>query len=513
MNAEGGGADLTKRSPGNSPPAAKQPWWKFSPPLNDQGLAMYPKQGIPVLLFLFVFALVMDNGFKLMTDTISRSLDISLNSASLQATIPGIIIGVGAVVYAALADSFPIRRLMIIAVILMSVGSIIGVILQSSFAGVLAGRIIQTTGLAAAETLYVIWATKHFSGDEQKRYLGFSTAAFQASMLFGALGAGFISGIGWQIFFLINLVALVAIPFIIKYVPAEESGHGKLDILGLFLVGVFAASLVMFMQDFNWWYMLPAVVSIVWLVVHVKRDPNALITPAFFADQRYTLILVVVFLVYLVQLGYQVLFPALVADVYGGDFERASWLMAPGYVVAILVGVFTGNIAKFLSSKAAITLAVIMVSVGLLVAALAVGHWVGFYVISMMLFGSGFALMYAPMLSTAVRDVPQDKAGIAIGFYNLVINMAIPIGIAVGTRLQAANLNLTGFAGQSNEVEPCTGDACTTAASQTSFGSALLILAFIAIIALVLYRVFIRILDRADVRNGYVPPTDAPLVH
>ncbi|MFZ2509726.1 MAG: MFS transporter [Gordonia sp. (in: high G+C Gram-positive bacteria)] len=491
----------------------KQPWWRFSPPLNDHGLAANPKQGIPVLLFLFVFALVMDNGFKLMTDTISRSLDISLNTASLQATIPGIIIGVGAVVYAALADSFPIRRLMIIAVILMSIGSVVGVVLQGSFGGVLTGRIIQTAGLAAAETLYVIWATKHFSGDEQKRYLGFSTAAFQASMLFGALGAGFIAGIGWQIFFLINLIALLAIPFIIKYVPAEEVGHGKLDIVGLFLIAVFAATLVMFMQDFNWWYLLPAVAGMVLFVRHVKRSPNALITPAFFADKRYSLILVVVFLTYLVQLGYQVLFPALVQDVYGGNLAHSSWLMAPGYVVAILVGVFTGNIAKFLPSKPAIIIAIVLVAVGLIIGALAVGGWKGWYVISMMCFGSGFALMYAPLLSTAVRDVPSEKTGIAIGFYNLVINMAVPIGIAVGTRLQAANLGLTGFIGQSTEASPCAGDGCTAAASQTSFGSALLILAVIAILALVLYLVFIRILEAADARAGHVPPADAPAVH
>ena len=200
------------------------------------GLALHPKKAVPVLLFLFVFSLIIDNGFKLMSPSIADSLDISETTVSLQATLPGILIGIGAVVYAALSDSISIRRLMLFAIVVMSIGSIIGFALQETFAGVLTGRMIQTAGLAAAETLYVIWATKHFEGDEQKKYLGFSTAAFQLSLLLGAVGGGFMATyIGWQAFFLLNLIALLCIPFILKNVPAEETGETSLDIFGLFL--------------------------------------------------------------------------------------------------------------------------------------------------------------------------------------------------------------------------------------------------------------------------------------
>ncbi len=35
---------------------------------------------------------------------------------------------------------------------------------------------------------------------------------------------------------------------------------------------------------------------------------------------------------------------------------------------------------------------------------------------------SGFALMYAPLVNTALQNIPAAKSGIAIGFYNLTIN-------------------------------------------------------------------------------------------
>lgn len=453
------------------------------------GRALHPRAAVPVLLTLFVFSLIMDNGFKLLSPSIATSLGLSENTVSLQATLPGILIGVGAVVYAALSDSVSIRTLMIFAVIVMAVGSLIGFALQGSFAGVLTGRIIQTCGLAAAETLYVIWATKHFEGDEQKKYLGYSTAAFQLSLLLGAVGSGFIATyIGWTAFFLVNLVALLTIPFILKYVPAEDTGQSHLDVFGLFLVALIAAGIVLFMQDFNWWFLLPAVAGIAVFAWHISVHPDALITRDFFANRRYTMMLVVVFVIYSVQLGYQFIFPFIIKGLYGWRLSDVALLLVPGYTAAVIVGAMSGKIAQFLSSKRAIVTAMTMIAVALVIPALLVGGWVGTFAISMVLFGSGFALMYAPLLSTAIRDVPKTKGGIAIGFYNLIINMAVPIGIAFAAKLLTLNLTLTSFTGQSPK--------------EASYGSVLLILAIITGLAVLLYLVCIRVLERDDARRS-----------
>lgn len=456
-------------------------------------LALDPRRAVPVLLFLFVFSLIMDNGFKLMSPSIASSLGLSENTVSLQATLPGILIGVGAVVYAALSDSISIRKLMVFAVIVMSIGSVIGFALQGSFGGMLTGRIIQTCGLAAAETLYVIWVTKHFEGDEQKKYLGYSTAAFQLSLLLGALGGGFISTyIGWTAFFLVNLVVLGTIPFILKNVPVEQTAETHLDVFGLFLVAVIGTGIVMFMQDFNWWYLLPAVTGIAVFIRHIRTHPDALITMDFFKNKQYTTMLVVVFVVYSVQLGYQFVFPFIIKGIYGWKLSDVSLLLVPGYTAAVVVGALSGRIAQYLSSKQAIVTAMAMIALALLAPAFLVGGWVGTFAISMVLFGSGFALMYAPLLSTAIRDVPRAKGGIAIGFYNLVINMAVPIGIAYAAKLVSLDLSLTSFAGESPE--------------EARYGSVLLILATIAALALLLYRVAIRVLERDDARTAGVGP-------
>ena len=223
-----------------------------SPQDKRTGSAVNPKVAVPILLFVFVFSLVIDNGFKTMTMPIAQALDISVKTASLQASLAGVIIGIGAVVYAALADSISIRKLMLTGVVLIAVGSLLAFAFSSFWPMVLTGRLIQTAGLAAAETLYVIYVTKHLSEDDQKTYLGFSTAAFQAGLLIGALTSGFISTyVSWTAMFLIPLILILAIPPIIKLVPEDEAVEGHLDALGLFFIAVFATGLTMFMQEFN----------------------------------------------------------------------------------------------------------------------------------------------------------------------------------------------------------------------------------------------------------------------
>lgn len=436
-----------------------------------KGAALNPKRAVPVLLFVFVFALVIDNGFKTMTMPMAEGLGIPDNTASLQASLAGVIIGIGAVVYAALADSISIRKLMLTGVILVIVGSIMGFVFSGSWPLVLTARLIQTSGLAAAETLYVIYVTKHLSEKDQKTYLGFSTAAFQAGLLIGALTSGFVSTyISWTAMFLIPLILVLTVPAIYKMIPEDEAVEGHLDVMGLFLIAVFATSLTMFMQAFNWLWLIPAVLGLIAFIWHVKSANQPLVKPEFFTNGRYVWTLAFVFLVYSTQMGYISLLPYAANELHGMSIDEASLLMIPGYTCAILVGVFSGKIGKFMSSRTTVYTGGAMIAGSLLIAALFVHVHVAVLAVTIVAFASGFALMYAPLVNTALTYITAAKSGIAIGFYNLTINIAIPLGIAYTFKL----LDVT-----------------------SGFNTTLWVLAAVAIVGLVIYVVT----DQAMAKN------------
>ncbi|MBP3088090.1 MFS transporter [Corynebacterium sp. sy017] len=449
-----------------------------------------PKAAVPILLFCFVFSLVVDNGFKFMTKPIAEDLSLSPSTASLQATLAGIVIGIGAVVYAALADAISIRKLMIAGISMVALGSILGFAFQNVWPMVLAGRVIQTTGLAAAETLYVIYVTKYLSEKDQKTYLGFSTSSFQAAMLIGTLTSGFIATyISWTAMFLISCALVLAIPFLIKTVPPQAKTSAHVDILGLLFIAVIATSVILYIQAFNAVFLIPIAVGIVLFAAHVKYNKNALVKPEFFSNAQYILILLIVLIVYSVQLGYTaILLPYMVDSLHGINLSGASYILAPGYICAILAGIFAGRVGRVLSSHRTIILGLVLITAALILPAIFIDAPVAVLVVSMILFPTGFATIYAPLVSTSVSRISAEKSGVAIGFYNLTINIAIPVGIAYSAKL--LELAPTGLA----FLSYVPGGAATP--EQQTAATLLWILAFIALGGMVLYLATSKIIHR-----------------
>lgn len=306
-----------------------------------------PKAAVPVILFTFVFCLVIDNGFKFMTKPIAEDLGLSLTTASLQATLAGIVIGIGAVVYAALADSISMRKLLVAGIAMIALGSAIGF-------------------------------------------------AFQGALLIGTLTSGIMATyVSWTAMFLVSLLLIAAVPVILKKVPDSASVRSHLDVFGLFLIAV--------------------------------------------------------------------------------------------------VGALSGKVGKVLSSRNTIIAALLLIAAALILPALFVGQSVAVIVISMLLFPSGFALIYAPLVATAVGDIPPEKSGVAIGFYNLVINIAVPVGIAYTAKL--VDLGPTFLSG----LSPAANGA------EAVVATVLWILAGIVLVGLAIWLVADGVLSRREAVRETVP--------
>ncbi|MDY3278080.1 MAG: MFS transporter, partial [Staphylococcus chromogenes] len=395
------------------------------------------KRAVPILLFLFVFSLVIDNSFKLISVAIADDLNISVTTVSWQATLAGLVIGIGAVVYASLSDAISIRTLFIYGVCLIIIGSIIGYVFQHQFAFVLAGRIIQTAGLAAAETLYVIYVAKYLSKDDQKTYLGLSTSSYSLSLVIGTLSGGFISTyLHWTNMFLIALIVVFTLPFLFKLLPKENSvNKAHLDFIGLVLIATIATTVMLFITNFNWLYMVGALIAIAVFAFYIKNAKHPLVDKSFFQNKRYASFLFIVFVMYAIQLGYIFTFPFIMQQIYHFELDTTSLLLIPGYLVAVVTGALSGKIGNYLSSKQATITAITLIALSLILPAFTVGQHVSIFVISMIFFAGSFALMYAPLLNETIRTIDVNMTGVAIGFYNLIINVAVSVGIAIAAAL------------------------------------------------------------------------------
>lgn len=378
------------------------------------------KRAVPILLFLFVFSLVIDNSFKLISVAVADDLNISMTTVSWQTTLAGLVIGIGAVVYSSLSDAISIRTLFIYGVCLIIIGSVIGYIFQHQFTVILAARIIQTAGLAAAETLYMIYVAKYLSKDDQKTYLGLSTSSYSLSLVIGTLSGGFISTyLHWTNMFLLALIVVFTLPFLFKLLPKEDFvNRTHLDFIGLILIATIATTILLFITNFNWLYMVAALVVIAIFTFHIKNAKHPLVDKSCFQNKRYASYLFIV--LYAIQLGYIFTFPFIMQQIYHFKLDTTSLLLIPGYLVAVVIGALSGKIGHFLSSKQAIITAIVLIAFSLLLPSLTVRTHVSIFVISMILFAGSFALMYAPLLNETIRIIDIKLTGVAIGFYNLI---------------------------------------------------------------------------------------------
>ncbi|MEK3750636.1 MFS transporter [Paenibacillus sp. FSL E2-8871] len=438
------------------------------------------KKAVPITLLLFLLCLIIDNSFKIVSVDMAKDFNISATTVSWQATLAGLVIGIGAVVYAALADSISFRKLFTAGIILICVGSVMGYVFQHSFLLVVISRLIQTAGLASAETLYVIFVTKHLPANEQKKFLGLSTSSFALSQLIGALTGGYISTyFHWTMLFLVSLVTLLTLPFILKYLPKEEAKNSHVDVFGLFLVGTISASLLLYITDFNWMYLLLFVVAIILFLTYISKNSKAFIGISFFKNKQFISLLGVAFVIYSVQLAYIFLFPFLLEKIYGLKLDTISLLLIPGYIGATLVGALSGKFAKFLGSKQCITIAMSCIVVSLLLGAFFIQTSVVVFVISMVLFSSSFAFMYAPILDSCIRTIEKEKKGTAVGFFNLTLNVAMSIGIAYTAAMMDHSAMRRSFLG------------ITSNSDASMFSNILFTLVFITLFSLSLYWLFV----------------------
>src|SRR5699024_467889 len=162
-------------------------------------------------------------------------------------------------------------------------------------------------------------------------------------------------------------------PFVIKYVPKEEQQKGYIDVIGLFLIGVTAAALMMYVSTYNWLYLLAVVVALVVFLLYIAKANKAFIHISFFQNHHFNSIMFVAFIIYSVQLAYIFMFPFIMESIFDIRLDIVSLLLIPAYVLSAIVGASSGTIAKYLNSRQAISLSILLIGVSVLAAGLFMG--------------------------------------------------------------------------------------------------------------------------------------------
>lgn len=387
-------------------------------------------KALPALLVIFIFSILCLQAFNLVFNTIGEQLNAP-DKASLITAIPGIVLGIVCVIYGSLGDFVSLRKMMMAGMVLIVVGSLLGLLLSVNVWVVIVARAIQTAGTQVAGSVFLVVATKYVPGPKKVVYFGVFTAAYQLSTAIGVLAGGFLVAVNWKFLFAIPLLSVLFIPILLRNLPDSSRAGAHIDVPGFLLAGITIASLVLFFNTMNWWFLAGFAVLAVGFVVYISKAREPFVTPAFFANGPYLMAVSLIFLFYFGNYAMTPLFNEVGGTLYGYDTRQMSLVLLAGYIVATVMGVSSGAIVGKIGRGPGILLAGGLLTAGAFLAAFTVEKGVVMIGVSAVVFFAGLGMTYAPVVDTVMGTVDVSESGRAVGMNDLLMNVSPSIAIAL----------------------------------------------------------------------------------
>lgn len=346
-----------------------------------------------------------------------------------------------------IADHFGYKRTYLLALAVFTTGSFLCGIAWNENA-LIAFRIIQGAGAGFLMPVGMAIITREFPPERRGIALGFWSIATAASVSFGPLIGGYlIDNFSWHTIFYVNVpVGLIGIFATVVIQREYKTEHSRsFDFLGFTSVAVFLTFLLLALADGNaswntggWtstFIMTCFVLSGIGLITFLLVDLNVkhpLIELKLLKDFNFGITNIVLFIFGLGMFGSTFLMPLYLQNSLNYTPFQAGLVFLP---VGILQGTMA-PIAGFLSDRvdARIPAAVGVVLLGI---SMYLNYFLSLFSmhsqIMFPLYLRGFAMgmMFTPLSTLALRNVPKHKMAQASGLFNVIRQVGGSFGVAL----------------------------------------------------------------------------------
>ncbi|HET8878765.1 MAG TPA: DHA2 family efflux MFS transporter permease subunit [Arthrobacter sp.] len=336
-------------------------------------------------------------------------------------------------------------------------------------------RVLQGLGAAlmTPQTMAVI--TRIFPPDRRGAAMGIWGATAGVATLVGPiLGGVLVDGLGWEWIFFINIpVGIVGFVLAVRFVPALSTHPHKFDIPGVLLSAVGLFLLVFGIQEgetFNWgtitgpitvWGLIIGGIAV--LVAFVlwqhfnKGEP--LLPLGLFKDRNFSLANVAITTVGFTVTGFSLPLIFYYQVVRGLTPTQSALMMVPMAVISGGLAPVVGRIIDRVNPKYITAAGLVLMSVAL--------FWnsslmhpdtpIWLFLLPSAVLGFANAGIWAPLSSTATRNLPPRQAGAGSGVYNTTRQIGAVLGSAaiavlIQSRLAAELPAAPGASGQSSPM-------------------------------------------------------------
>jgi MFS transporter, DHA2 family, multidrug resistance protein len=350
-----------------------------------------------------------------------------------------------------LADRFGYKRIYFLGLMLFTFGSFLCGLSHDENMLIIA-RIIQGLGAGAIQPIGMAIVTREFPPHQRGVAIGFWAVAAAASASFGPMIGGYlVDYFNWQIIFDLNIpigIIGLAVTVVIQK-EYKASNMGKFDTVGFISACLFLPLVLYALAEGNaatnsagWHapYILACfAIAAVGLVVFITTEltiKDPLIDLSLFRFHNFAIANITMILFGMGMFGSIFLLPLYMQNALGYTALQAGLVFLP---VGIIQG-FTSPIAGMTADKVNPKIPIVL-GILLLTASFYMSYFLSFLtehqyiMISLYLRGLGMGMMFAPLSSISLSEIPRDKMAQASGLINVVRQLGGSFGVAMLTTI------------------------------------------------------------------------------
>ncbi len=331
----------------------------------------------------------------------------------------------------------------------------------------IAFRVIQAMGAGFLMPVGMAIVTREFPPHQRGLALGFWSIAAAASVSLGPLIGGYlVDNIGWNAIFDVNIpvgiVGLFATIVIQREYRTEKTR--SFDIVGFLSLSVGLCALLLALSDGNasWntggWtspfittcFIVSAVSFVVFLTVELSiRHP--LIEIGLFKNFNFTVTNSILFIFGLGMFGSTFLLPLYLQNSLGYTALQAGAMFLPVGIIQAFTAPISGILSDKVNPKIPAIVGIVLLGISLyLNGTLSLFSERGDILLPLYIRGFAMGLLFTPLTTLALSEVPRQKIAQASGLFNVIRQLGGSFGVAImGTLLTRRTIFHATMYGQS----------------------------------------------------------------
>lgn len=376
---------------------------------------------IRTMVFTMVISMMSATMFNIVLPEISQEYGLTYRQVSWVSSAYLLVYAIGSMIYSKLSDRYRLKSLLTMGLLLLSVGSLIGLVAQNYWM-VLLSRIIQAMGASVIPALSMVVPARYIPTERRGKVLGIMASGLALGGVLGPIASAFVANFAhWRWLFVIPFLTLIALPLFRRYLATEEvrSPIG-MDWIGGVLLGGAVTTLLLAITGGRWLLAIVAIALIMLFVVRIRSAAQPFVEPSLFYNGRYSLGIILAFLVSAIGFSIPFLTPIMLADVYNLTPGAIGLAMIPASLTAAYLGKQGGKLADRKGNTLLFFLAALLLLSSFLLLSILIGQSLIFITVALIVGQVGQTFIVVAMSGTVANTLTKEHVGVGMGLMSML---------------------------------------------------------------------------------------------